>query len=90
MIMSNLIIGAVTVAGFAFLLEFVRRKGIVIKWWQWLLTVLAFLYTVFVLEVITGFLSEGAPRAALVMGGILGLFAVIWGVLLLRFVFKRA
>jgi len=87
--MINLIIGGVTVAAFALLLDYVRKKGLIIKWWQWVITVLAFLYGVFTLEVIVGFLSENAPRAALVMGLILIIFAVIWGVLLRRFVFVK-
>jgi len=36
-----------------------------------------------------GFLGEGAPQAALVMGLVTGIFAVIWAVLLGRFVFKK-
>jgi len=44
-------------------------------------------YAVFVLEVIVGFLGEGAPQAALVMGLLTGIIAIVWGVLLKRFVF---
>lgn len=36
---------------------------------------------------IAGFLAEGVPQAALVMGVILGLVAVTWAILLGRFVF---
>ena len=86
--MINLIIGGVTVTGFVLLLDYVRKKGLIIKWWQWVITVLAFLYGVFTLEVIVGFLLENAPGAALVMGFILIIFAAIWGVLLRRFVFR--
>jgi hypothetical protein len=48
------------------------------------------LYAVFVVEIIVGYLEEGAPQAALVMGLATGLFAVVWGVLLGRFVFLKA
>lgn len=77
--------------GFFLVLNFTRRKNLSISWWKWLLTVLGFLYALFVAEAIVSFLKEGAPRAALVMGVILGFIAVVWGVLLGRFVFaKRA
>ena len=46
-------------------------------------------YAVFNLELIVGFFSEGAPQAALVMGGMTGIVAIVWGVLLKRFVFAK-
>lgn len=72
------------------LLSFVRRQGLKISPWGWGVTVLGFVYGIFVLEVITGFLEEGAPQAAVVMGSILGFVAVVWGVLLGRLVFSRS
>ncbi|MFC2129099.1 hypothetical protein ACFLRR_04435, partial [Bacteroidota bacterium] len=68
--------------------EFSRRKKMHINWWQWLITVLGFCYTGFVLKMITSFLHEGSPQASLVMGLIFGFLAIVWGVLLGRFVFK--
>ena len=67
-----------------------RRKEQHVTWWQWGLTVVGLAYAVFVVEVIIAFLGESEPRAALVMGVLLGIVAVVWGVLLSRFVFKRA
>lgn len=87
--MSHLLIGAFIVTCFFLLINFVRKRNLSIKWWQWLLTILGFLYTTFVLEMINSFLAEGTPRAALVMGIIMGFIAVIWGVLMGRFVFAR-
>jgi hypothetical protein len=72
---------------FISLILYARKKQLQIAWWQWLLTTLALLYAGFVLEVIVSFLEEGAERAALVMGMILGFIAVLWAVLLGRFVF---
>ena len=86
----HLIIGAMAMAGLLLLIEYARKKELGLKLWHWLLTVLGILYTVFVLELIAGFLGEGAPQAALVMGLLTGIFAVIWGVLLRRFVFVKA
>ena len=89
--MIHLLIGAVAMLVFLGLVNYVRVRKLTVVWWKWLLTVLGFLYAVFVLEVIVSFLQEGAPRAALVMGVTMGFIAVVWGVLLVRFVFtKRA
>jgi hypothetical protein len=85
----HLVIGAVAAAALFVLVQFVQKNDLVISWWQWLLTVLGLLYVVFVLEVIAGFLGEGVPQAALVMGLMTGMVAVIWGVLLGRFVFSK-
>jgi hypothetical protein len=87
--MAHILIGALAVAVIWFLVRTARRKNLILKWWAWALAVLCLFYMVFVLELIVGFLGEGAPRAALVMGSITGLPAVIWGLLLGRFVFTR-
>ena len=81
--------GALMMLGFTLLVNNVRRRGLSISLWQWGLTVLAFLYAVFVCEMIVSFLQEGAGRAALVMGVILGFIAVVWAVLLARLIFTR-
>ena len=88
--MAELLVGAVTVAGFWLVVGFSRRRKLPIAWWQWFLTVLGFIYGVFVLEVIIAFLKEDRPKGALVIGFILGFFALVWAVLLGRFVFARA
>jgi len=86
----HLLIGALAMAGLLVLVDYARRNELHLTWWHWLLTVLGIIYTVFVLELIVGFLNEGAPQAALVMGMVTGIVAVIWGVLLGRFVFAKA
>lgn len=87
--MAELLVGAIVAVGLYAVVHYAGRKGLVILWWQWLLTVLGFLYLVFVLEVIVSFLREGSPKAAMVNGAILGFVAVVWAVLLGRFVFVR-
>jgi len=87
--MVHLIIGAVTMAGLLLVYSYSRKKDRTVKWWQWLLTILAFAYGVFTLEVIVSFLEEGVPKGALVLGTILGFIAVVWAFLLARFVFSR-
>ncbi len=87
--MADFIIGMVLMAGLLLLADYTRKRRIVLTWWQWILTLLGFAYTAFVLEIITEFLQEGSPRGALVMGLITGIFAVIWAVLMGRFVFFK-
>ena len=88
-LMAELIIGSLATAGLIALVSITRRRMIEVAWWQWLLTVLAFLYAVFVLEVVVSFLREGMPKGAVVMGTILGFAAIVWAVLLGRFVFRK-
>ena len=87
--MAHIIIGSIITAVFISLLLHVRKKHLRISWWQWILTILGLVYAGFVLEVIVSFLEEGAARAALVMGLALGFIAIVWAVLLGRFVFAR-
>jgi ABC-type uncharacterized transport system permease subunit len=87
--MAHLIIGSLLTAIFISLILHARKKHLRITWWQWLVTILGLLYTGFVLEVIVSFLEEGAERAALVIGLILGFIAIVWAVFLGRFVFAR-
>ncbi len=85
--MAHLVIGSLLTAIFILLILRARKKHLRITWWQWVLTLLGLVYAGFVLEVIVSFLEEGAERAALVMGIILGFIAILWAVLLGRFVF---
>ena len=85
----HITIGGIAASAIFWLIGYTEKKQISLTWWHWLLTVLGILYAVFVLELIYGFLGERAPQAALVMGLITGIVAVIWGVLLGRFVFKK-
>ena len=87
--MAHLIIGSFLTVIFILLVTDARRKNLQISWWKWLLTILGLVYAGFVLEVIVSFLEEGAERAALVMGLMLGFIAIVWAVLLGRFVFAR-
>lgn len=85
--MDHLIIGALAVTVVWSLSKITVKRKLNLKIWQWILTLLCVLYGVFVLELIVGFIGEGQPRAALVMGLITGFPAIIWAVLLARFVF---
>ena len=87
--MAHLIIGSILTTLFILLILHARKKQFRVSWWQWMLTILGLLYAGFVLEVIFSFLEEGAARAALVMGLALGFIAIVWAMLLGRFVFAR-
>ena len=87
--MIEIIIGAMAMAGLFLLIDHTRKRKLPVTWWEWILTFLGFAYTVFVLVVIVAFLDEGAAKAAMVTGVVMGFIAVIWGVLLARFVFHQ-
>ena len=85
----HLVVGAAAAVGFLLLLQHVQKSDLVVAWWGWLLTIAGILYGIFVLELIYGFAAEGMAQGVLVMGLITGIVAVIWGVLLARFVFAQ-
>ena len=85
----HILIGALAMAGLLLLVDYTRKNDMSLNWWHWLLTVLGIIFAVLDLEMIVGFLAEGAPQTALVMGGGTSIFVVIWGVLLFRFVFNK-
>ncbi len=87
--MIDILIGAVCTFGLLALVDYSRRRKLPLRWWHWLLTVFMFIYALFVLEMIAGFLSEGAVRGALVMGILFGFIGIIGAVLLARLVFLR-
>jgi len=84
----QLIIGILVTAGFFLLLNKLRQREIKLTWWQWIAVVIGFLYVIFVLEVIVGFISEGVPRGALVNGMLTGIPGLIYVTLVYRFVLK--
>ena len=86
--MADLLLGAIAAATLFLLLRFAQRRQLSVVWWQWALTVLNIMYTVFVIKVILSFLEEGMAKGAIVIGSIMGFGAVVWAVLLLRFVFS--
>jgi hypothetical protein len=88
--MAELIIGAGAAGLFLLLLRYARNRRLTVRGWGWGLTLLCLLYSVFVLEVMVEFLREGTPKGAVVMGALMGFVAVVWAVLLKRFVFREA
>lgn len=86
--MAELFIGAIAAMALFLLVLLARSRDIPVRWWQWVLSVLCLIYAVFVAEVIISFLREGTPKGAVVAGTLLGFLAVVWAVLLGRFVFR--
>jgi len=84
----QLIIGILVTAGFFLLVNKLRQQEMKLKWWQWGAVLIGFLYTIFVLEVVVGFISEGAPRGALVNGMLTGIPGLIYFTLVYRFVLQ--
>jgi drug/metabolite transporter (DMT)-like permease len=86
--MADLLLGAGTATAFLLLVRHARRRQLELSWWHWALTVAGFVYAIFVAEVVLSLLAEGTVKGATVMGSLLGPVAVVWGVLLHRFVFR--
>lgn len=86
--MIHFIIGVAATILYGWLIHYSRRKEIDLNFWKKFFTILGILYTVFVAEVIVGFIHEQELKAALVMGATTGIFAFIWAILLGRFVFQ--
>jgi len=76
-------------AGLLLTIAYSRKQALILTWWQWLITVLGFIYATFILEMIAAFIKEGAPKAALITGITFGFLAIVWGVLLARFIFSK-
>ncbi len=87
--MLNILLGIILTTGFFGLYTLSKNRKLILHWWQWLLTIIWLCYTGFAIKLIEGFLSEGAAKAALVMGIIFGFLAVLAGVVLFRFVFLK-
>lgn len=88
--MLNMIIGAVVISALWLIVSYTNRKGLQVAWWQWLLTILGLVLAALTLASVATFINEGAPKAALIIGGILGLTVIVWGALMGRFVFLRS
>jgi len=87
--MIHILIGAVTTAALIRIIRSASKHNRTLTWWQWMLLALEYAYVILVLEVIAGFLEEGAAKGALVMGTILGFLALVGAFLLARLIFPR-
>lgn len=88
--MINFLLGVVITLAGVLLVEYVRRQNLLLAWWGWLLTALALAFAGFTAATVIALIQENAAQAAGLMGLLLGLPAVIWFVLLGRFVFTPA
>ena len=71
------------------LVNFSKKNQLKLSILQWIITFSMFVYSTFVLAVIVAFIEEDAIKAALLMGIVFGFIAVIWPVLIARFIFIR-
>jgi len=87
--LSYFLIGVIITVIFFLTLNYVYKHSLKVSWWQWLITLLGLAYTTFVFAIIVEFLAEGSIKGAVVMGTLMGLIAIVWAVMLKRFVFVR-
>lgn len=83
--MPEIIVGMLIIIALVWIIIYVRNKKLRLRNIDWVLISLALLYSLFVIELIISFLKEGASQAALVMGGIFGFIAIIFWVMIKRF-----
>ncbi len=87
--MFDIIIGIVIAIGFIFYINHLKTKNNILKWWHWIVIILWFFYSAFVIKMIESFIAEGAPKAALIMGLIFGFISILWAVLFNRIVIPK-
>ncbi len=83
----DVLLGALAMTTALFLVDHARRRQLHLRWWQWTATIVGMAYALLVVDVFRSFLEEGSMRGAIVVGMLAGMVAVVWGVLLWRFVF---
>lgn len=85
--MANFITGIILTTCFFLLFSFTKKNNIKLKWWQWIVTLLLFVFIAFVILMTYSFIIEGATKAAVVMGSIFGFICVLGAVLVKRLFF---
>ena len=88
--MFNFVLGVLATIGLVMLIQYAGKNKLELNWWQWLLAGLGVLLAAFTVSSIATLFAENEPRAAQFIALVFGLLTVIWGVLLGRFVFKKA
>ncbi len=76
--MMYFVAGLLTMAAIWMIAGAIRRSGLSLKWWHWLLVGGGVLLLAFTLAVIAAFLEEGAVQGALVMGSLLAVITAVW------------
>jgi len=88
MILVHILIGAIGTFLFINASLLARRHGIKLKVIHRVAIIAEILLLLFLMELIVGFIEEGAYRGALVLGSIVSLFAIIGALLIRRVVFN--
>ena len=83
--MEHIIVGILACLAIWLVVLRVKKLDVKMSWWKWAIVLLVIAYSVLAIEVIFGFLAEDVPKAALVTGSVLGIPAVIFNVLVWRF-----
>ena len=87
--MIEFVVGAGAALVVVAVVRSIRQRGFHPRWWQWVVIGLNTLFAAFTALVIGWFLEEGAFRAALVAGALMGFVAVLGTVVVRRLVFER-
>ncbi len=87
--MINLIMGILLASGFMYLMSLKNKRGINLSFVNWMSIIFAFGYAIFVFELVLAFVEEGTFKGAAVMGAVFGFIAVVWAVLIYRFIFVK-
>ncbi|MDT8402106.1 MAG: hypothetical protein RQ743_10455 [Bacteroidales bacterium] len=89
MILLHLFTGVISTSLLFLVILFARSRNKKFTALNWFFIIAEIIYLAFIIELVAGFIEEGAPQAALVIGSIFGSVAVIGAVLVLRFIILK-
>lgn len=88
MIIVHILIGTICTFLLINAFSLARRRGIKLKAINQVAIIAEIILLLFLMELVVGFVEEGAYRGALVLGSIVSLFAVMGALLIWRFIFS--
>ncbi len=88
--MVEFFLGGLITSGFILFYSHTRKNGMKISIFQWMIIIAAFVYLSFVSATVVEFVEEGTFKGAAVIGCIMGFAAVIWGILINRFILTKS
>lgn len=87
--MVESLVGMIAGATFLLFLCYAKKNDLQISWWKWIIIISGFSYAVFTIEVIAALLKEGTTKGAIVVGVVMGFSAILWGVVINRFLLPK-
>lgn len=89
MILIHIFTGALCASLFFLVFFYAGKRNKKFTVFNWIFITAEIIYLAFIIEMTAGFIEEGAPKAALVMGSIFGSIAVIGAVLVSRLIILK-